>query len=301
MLTCRRPEGLRRLLYALQRTADTHAVEVFVVDNEPSGGSLEIVKEVRANNGRVPMNYAIETRAGVSFGRNRCIHESINGGFDVLVFIDDDEVPGENWLNELLDGLNKYKADAVAGPVIPRFENPPPEWILRGKFFERKRFRSGTLRRSVGTGNVAIRVQALKESGLKFDERLALSGGEDSLFFREFTSRGYSLVWVDEAPVYEYVTAERMTPRWLVRRAFRVGTVASFVDQTLAKHWSTCVVRFAKGLARVVQGIVLFPVASLFLGMAGMVKCAQLVSYGIGVITGLLGVLHFEYAERHRG
>lgn len=299
VLTFRRSEGLRRLLYHLGRlelSVPGATIEILVVDNDPTGSAREIVLAEKASS-QWPLHYVIEERRGISFGRNRCIEESLHRGFDVLAFIDDDEVPSDDWLSELLDAMVRYNADAVAGPVLPRFECPPPRWIVQGKFFESPRYPTGTLCKSAGTGNVAVRLKSILASGIRFDERLALSGGEDSLFFRSLTEAGCSLIWVNEAIVFEHVSEERMTVQWLLQRAFRVGTATSFRDRVLAPKLSTILIRFLKGLGRLIQGIALLPFA-VTKGASGLVASARFISYGLGVLIGLFGVLRLEYADR---
>jgi succinoglycan biosynthesis protein ExoM len=49
----------------------------------------------------------------------------------LVAMIDDDELPGDDWLLQLLRTLVARRADGVLGPVRPLFEAPPPQWILR--------------------------------------------------------------------------------------------------------------------------------------------------------------------------
>jgi succinoglycan biosynthesis protein ExoM len=61
------------------------------------------------------------------------------------------------------------------------------------------------------------------ELDLWFEPRLGRIGADDNLFFRRFDEAGGRIVWCDEATVHETVLPERLSRRWLLRRAFRGG------------------------------------------------------------------------------
>ncbi|HEX6911670.1 MAG TPA: glycosyltransferase, partial [Longimicrobium sp.] len=133
--THRRPESLRRLLLALDAQAlpaPAPEVEVLVVDND-AAGSARAVAEACAPLLRWPLRYAVEPERGISAARNRLA--ALAGGAEWLAWVDDDEEPEPGWLAALLRAAAAHGADAVAGPVLPRFAAPPPPWVLRGRFF----------------------------------------------------------------------------------------------------------------------------------------------------------------------
>ena len=58
-----------------------------------------------------------------------------------------------------------------------------------------------------------MRTSALARLDALFDERMALSGGSDVELFRRFAAQGHSIVWADEAVVFEWVPRSRANAR----------------------------------------------------------------------------------------
>ncbi len=221
----RRPDGLERLLRALlkQSLPEGAALHIIVVDNDRLGSARAVVEAFRETNGNVSsvagVVYDVETEKNISLARNRCL-DHCRG--DYIAFIDDDEEPQANWLQKLIVTLDGYQADIVMGPVVPVYPEQTPSWIVRYQVFDRKRMRTGESIARGRTGNALIRRPVL-DSGDRFDPHFGLSGGEDSDFFRRLTANGARMVWCDEAIVREYVSPERLTLGWLLKRDFRSG------------------------------------------------------------------------------
>lgn len=81
---------------------------------------------------------------------------------------------------------------------------------------------SGTRVEFGGTGNALVKASAVRGK-LAFDPRYGLSGGEDTDFFYRMWRSGALMVWCQEALLTECVSEERLTIRWLLRRAFGGG------------------------------------------------------------------------------
>ena len=126
----------------------------------------------------------------------------------------------------LLAVQRETDADVVTGPVAPRYEVEPEPWIERGGFFARARRPTGTPMDRAFTNNVLIRMELLRSTGLRFDERFSLIGGDDVHFFRRAHAAGARIVWADDALVEDDVPSERLASS----RAFgrRVGRGRSF-------------------------------------------------------------------------
>src|SRR5690606_12136505 len=157
--TFRRPGLLATLLdsLALLRSPGGRGVQplVVVVDND-ADGSARSVAEARAAVLPWPVRYVIEPRRGISHGRNRVVAEALDAGADHVAFIDDDETASPGWLAELLRVQAAFDADAVEGPVVPRYAPDVPDWVRRGGFFEEARWPTGTPRPTAKAGNVLI-------------------------------------------------------------------------------------------------------------------------------------------------
>jgi succinoglycan biosynthesis protein ExoM len=156
-----RPQGLRRLLAGLERQifvkCNCQDVEIVVIDNDSAGSAKEICASVGSSY-RWQVTYLIESRRDISFVRNRAIDVVKEAGAELMAFIDDDEVPTENWLDEFLFIQEMYDADMAFGPVVPYFDEPVPDWFIEGKFFDNPRYASGYPAYG-GTDNVLFRTR----------------------------------------------------------------------------------------------------------------------------------------------
>ena len=297
--TYKRPEGLARLLKGINRLTfegPRPDLGVIVIDNDAAGSAASVCRQVRGDSS-VPIEYRIEPKRGIAYARNAAL-DSARDRADFVAFIDDDEVPTPRWMDELLAVQQTYDADVVAGPVVTEFVDGVPEWVVRGRFFERPRFPTGHRRTHAFTGNVLMRGSMLREVGLSFDPRLALTGGEDSHFFRRLGAAGKCIVWADEAVVIEMTPASRARVGWLLRRAFRSGSTMAFIELDLAQSLAAQAWRFAvvvaKGATWKMIGLVVL-VGGLALGKHVAVRGLSYVAYGTGLLAGLLGARYQEY------
>jgi len=174
VLTYRRPDDLAELLPLLQAEAAhvegapeaaagrASRVEVLVVDNDPGAGARDqvaaLAAEPAAGSGASRVRYVHEPRAGIAAARNRALDEA--GGFDVLVFVDDDERPLEGWLGLLLATHAEHDGCGVVGPVVSDFEVRLEDWVVMGGFFDRRRLPTGTRTDVAATNNLLLDVVA---------------------------------------------------------------------------------------------------------------------------------------------
>jgi succinoglycan biosynthesis protein ExoM len=299
VITYNRPQGLRRLLEGLDRqtfAGAAPAVEIIVVDNDPGGSACVLLE--RDNPVRNwPLRCNVETRRGIPQARNAAI-SYLKSGVDFVAFVDDDEVPEPRWLDELLRVQREYDADAVAGPVLRHFDEPPPAWVLKGGFFEKRRYRTGQTVKYVDTANSLVCGDLFEGQDKPFDERLAFSGGEDTHFFLRAHRAGRRMVWADDAVVRELIPASRANAGWIFRRAYRLGNSLAFCEMDLDPSVSVLAARAAKALAWIIRGILLV-FASSILGRHVFVKALQGVYRGVGMLAGLAGITHEEYRKTH--
>jgi succinoglycan biosynthesis protein ExoM len=224
--TYKRPELLERLLYALaiQRTDNRFMFTCAIVDNDASGSALPVVEKLRSTF-PVAVRFAVEPARNFATARNRAL--SLVEG-TLLAFIDDDEVPREDWLLQLWRTLHQYRVDAVLGPVRPYFESSPPTWIVKSRICERPSHVTGTKLhwKETRTGNVLLRADVLTKDGICFDSAFA-TGGEDVDFFKRAAQAGKTFVWCEEAPAYELVPEVRLRRSYHLKRALLQGELSS--------------------------------------------------------------------------
>jgi succinoglycan biosynthesis protein ExoM len=288
VLTYRRPDDLAAALPLLLEQAATvdPPAAVLVVDNDPAGGA-------RTTAERFPgVRYAHEPTPGIAAGRNRALDEATG---DLLVFIDDDERPSARWLASLVATWEATRPTGVVGPVTSEFAAEPDPWIVAGGFFDRRRPATGTEVQVAATNNLLLDLAAVRALGLRFDERFGLTGGSDTLFTRQLVRRGGRLVWCAEAGVVDVVPVERLTRRWVLRRAFRSGNGASVVELEVAadgrERLAVRARHVGQGLARIGGGV-------LKMAAGRRASGARNVARGAGLVSGSLGHVFTEYGRK---
>lgn len=297
--TFKRPQGLRRLLEGLDRltfeTVEPPRIDVIVVDNEARGSAAAVCRDVKPTF-RWTLVCTEEPRRGITYARNKCL-DTVGADVDFIAFIDDDEVPDHGWLEELLLARSLHDADVVTGPVVPRFESgSPPRWVQHGRFFEPRRHPDGRRLAVAFTNNVLMRGAIPQEINRRFDDRFALTGGEDTDFFMHAHRAGYRIVWAARALVYETIPASRTTVGWLLRRNYREWGSHSRCELALYPSPRVLAMRVVKATTLIVAGLAYLPIAAL-LGRRRLVCALLLVSRGLGSYSGLLGRHYREYAD----
>ena len=292
--TRRRPQALARLLGALDAQDQRgFRMRVVVVDND-ADASARPVCDALAARVSYPLDYALEKRRGIPQARNRALARALGGDF--AAFVDDDEVPEPGWLAELLRVQRRTGADAVAGPCLARFAEPPARWIAEGGFFERPRFATGEERDVAFTHNALVRCAALAALPRLFDERLALCGGSDVELFRRFARAGFRIVWADDARVHDVVPPQRARLGWILRRARRVGASNAWVERRHAPGARALSRVLAHGAACVLKAGLLLLLSPLR-GRAAAARALHLACFGLGRLHGALGLLVEEYRD----
>lgn len=297
VLTYRRTHLLPGLLTDLVAQAGTitPAAEVLVVDNDPDGGAAEVVHPW-ADRG---VRYVHEPRPGISAARNRALDESAAAG--VLVFFDDDQRPCPGWLATLTSARREWGCAAVAGPVGSVVPDPVDPWISGAGVFDRPRKPTGGRVGGAGAGNLLLDLTVLRGLDLRFDERLGLTGGEDTLLTHALVHAGHEIRWCDEAEAVEPVPTDRLTRRWVLRRCFRSGSSWSRAEVQLAgspaARWRLRGSVLAKATVRIPQaaGTWLTAAATRRLPLQGR-AAATLASYA-GLVSGAFGYVMGEYAR----
>lgn len=273
---------------------------VLVIDNDPEASARPNVERLAGTLRPGLVRYVHEPKPGIAAARNRALREA--GSSALLVFIDDDEVPSERWLEQLVDLQRSSGAAAVVGPVISEYEHEPEPWIEAGKFFNRRRLATGTRLGVAATNNLLLDLQQVRALRLAFDERFGLSGGSDTLFTRQLIQRGGFMLWCDEAVVVDRVPSSRLTRSWVLRRALRSGNSAARVDLELAAGTAAQLrsrgvslgsgsVRLVGGTARLAAGLISGSVQQQAQGLRTAAR-------GLGMASGAFGYVYSEYRRK---
>jgi GT2 family glycosyltransferase len=224
--TARRPAALQRLLDALPAAiAGGPDAELLVVDNDRNGSARDVVEGAG-----LKVRYVVEPEPGSAFARNRAIAETAT---PVLALLDDDVVPRPGWLDEVtrpvLAGAAGCGGRVVLDPSVPR-----PRWFDESgiggyvtSFDLEGPARALGHDEYIVTANAAFDVGALRAVG-GFDPALGPRPGsqlvaDDVHVVRMLQRAGGEVWWAPSAVVVHDLPAERLRPRWLLRRAYLQG------------------------------------------------------------------------------
>jgi succinoglycan biosynthesis protein ExoM len=229
--TCDRPQLLERLLHKLWPQAIRLDAPIVVIDN----GRTSSQHIVAGFEPRVTIHYERLSSKGLANARNASLRAALQYSPDLLAFIDDDEIPTDNWLQSLVLEFETTRADVIVGPVEAEYVSPPAGWVTAGRFFEK----SGD---TLCTSNLLLNARKLPASEADwFRQEFNLTGGEDNEFLNRLVAGGATQAVAAGAIVREVIPPERMTLAYICRRGFRDGVV---ITQTARLRESTSVATF---------------------------------------------------------
>lgn len=262
--TCRRPEGLARLLESLAQLELPEALtlEIVVVDNDPAGSAAPVLA-------RFPGVRAFaEPQRSIARARNRAVDEA-RGRW--LAFVDDDESVAPDWLAAYWRQARAAARDGWFGPVLPQLERVVTPWLDPERFFAGPRLATGTPvgPSEMATNNALLRAELFAER--RFDPRLGLTGGEDTELFTRMSRAGARFAWCDEARVREWIPPARHRLGWLTRRAFRGGVVHTQLERRRLGRVST----FYRVLPLALAGMLAFGLGAPLAVLAGRGAAAR--------------------------
>jgi len=156
----------------------------------------------------------------------------------VVVFLDDDAMADERWLEELLVPYADPRVLGVGGRIEPLWRKPrpwwfPPEfnWII-GCTYRGMRVREGGEVRNMIGANMSVRADVLHGCGGFAGQMGRIGGGKgsantcDDTEFCIRAAKKFEGVWIykPEASVRHVVTAERTTWKYFLHRCRMEGT-----------------------------------------------------------------------------
>ncbi len=304
VLTYHRNDSLPHTVDALlDACQDYPAASVLVVDNNPFGEAGPIVSALADGARSGALRYVQESRPGIAAARNRALEESADAR--LLVFIDDDEEPTSGWLDQLIRLFQEREPAAIAGPVVSEFANPPDPWIEAGRFFARRRLPTGSAIGWAATNNLMLDMAQIRPLGITFDDRFGLTGGSDTLFTKQLVRSGGTILWCDEAVVIDHVPVERLTRKWVLQKAFRLGNVTPRIEASMAApgfgRMRIRATYAVSGAARIVIGIAQSAFGFVTGDLRLQARGARLAIRGAGIALGALGYRYVEYSRKQRG
>jgi glycosyltransferase involved in cell wall biosynthesis len=207
--------------------------ECLIVDNNSPDDTRDAV-EVFARNAPIAVRYVIEPQLGSSYARNRAIAEARG---EYIFFIDDDALAESDWAIELLAEMERRHLDAACGLVLPNWERPPPRWLGSSLYVRLAVHDEAAIAatsppqrdhiHNYYSANVGFRRETFELFG-NFREDLGVVGnnpisGEDTELFARIATCGGAIGFASRARVHHVIGRERMTRRYLRRKAYAFG------------------------------------------------------------------------------
>lgn len=231
--TYNRERYLPGVLNSLARqTLDKSRFEVVLVNNNSPGNTEEIARDFSNEHPEIAFSYHLETKQGLSHGRNRGIKEA-KGKY--ITFIDDDAFLAEDYLEKILGYFEKMSDVAAIGSKIDlHYEDIIPDWenkylnSLLGYFnlgdqeriFPKNDYPRGS--------NMSFSMQVFEKVGLFNPELGRIGAGmggseEKDMFMRIYNETNLKVVYVPDALVYHCVPIERTTREFIKKQALGTG------------------------------------------------------------------------------
>jgi len=218
--TFRRPQLASTLRSLTGLTGvDGLSLRAVVADNDETPSARDLVESL-SSSVPFPIIYVHAPARNISIARNACLNAS---DAPLAAFIDDDECATPGWLAALIARHHETGAGVILGPVRSRYPESASAWLREGDFHSIVPVQVQGAIVTGYTSNVLLSRQDPALAGLSFDVRLGRSGGEDTAFFTAYHAAGGRIDYAPQAVVTEDVAPQRLSLRWLVKRAFRSG------------------------------------------------------------------------------
>lgn len=262
--TYKRPDGIRLLLNALAQldgvkvdggnNVGASDIEICVVDNDAAGEGAHICNNLAADYPFL-VHAMVEPQAGISPARNAAVNHALTRNPVFLAFLDDDERPEPQWLNELLRVQSTTGADVVGGPTLSEFPDNVPDQVKQNPYFGADLGFNDMQRCQLqAAGNFLIKADVINTMAPTFfHPAFAHSGGEDLAFFTQLAKNGAVMYWAANAIVHEAVPANRLTRTWMKSRVINIANSRVRVMQMLEPGLIPALIR---GIKTVALGIV---------------------------------------------
>ncbi len=231
-----RADRLPALIAALRAQQCPIPFDILVVDNNSSDNTQQVLARLASEPGAT-LHFVHEAEQGIPHARNRALAECLALGSNYMLFMDDDELPGEGLLAGAVDALGHEEAEVAGGRVEIKFApGQRPAWLndeLLGFFGKndhgQQAFWIIDHSTPLWTGNIAYRMELFaRDPELRFDPRYnrlghAVGGGSDAIMFRAMIDRGLRIRYRPDMVVDHYVDEWRLRRRYFLKLHFIAG------------------------------------------------------------------------------
>lgn len=215
--------------------------EIIIINNNSSDETEEVIEKYINDNPDTNIKYYFIPKPGQVYARQIGILAAQN---EILSFTDDDGILCPDWLKEIAEvfELNK-EAVGVAGKIIIRWDETPPEWINNYENFLGKLNYGDEIKYETGlymnAGNLSIKKDVLIEVGGFNPEMIGdwlMGDGETGLWIR-LRKKNYKIGWAPKAIMEHYQIAKKnATVDDIKRRFMNNGICIPYNIYAVDKH-----------------------------------------------------------------
>ena len=297
--TFKRADRLDKLVAALRAQSCPVPFDILAVNNNSPDDTLAVLERSQAQPG-APLRVVTEKAPGIVPARNRALLEARD--HDILVFIDDDELPQPGFLEAAYDAIVNEGAQCVGGRIEIDFRpNGRPVWLDDDVAGFLGRLDHGDLplwitdnATPVWSGNTAYAMQLFRnQPGLCFDPRYNregadVGGGEDAMMLHALLAQHAKIRYRPDMVVLHSVDAWKLRRRYFLKLHYRAGLRrAQFNLPDFSSNWFG----IPPFLARQFFDHTLKTLKLMVSGQPGLVRQAMNAAHALGYLQG--------YRKRH--
>jgi glycosyltransferase involved in cell wall biosynthesis len=207
---------------------------IVVVDNGSTDRTAEILHGFI---GKLPITILQEAARGKNRALNRALREPLG---DLVVFTDDDIVADPSWLRELHGcAARQPQADIFGGTILPAWEMPPADWILKSipdsiAFgISDPTWSEGPISPGFIWGaNMMVRRRVF-DGGQRFNDQVGPNKGlyimgSETEFTHRIAEMGFLPWYCPQARVCHIIRASQLNREWIMKRAIRFGRLERY-------------------------------------------------------------------------
>lgn len=232
--TYNRADRLDRLVAAMRAQQCPVPFEILAINNNSADHTVRELERLAALPGP-PLRWVTEPVQGIVAARNRGIAEALDS--DILVYIDDDEMPLPGLIAAAADAILNEGAQCAGGRVEVDFTTVPrPRWLedellgfLAAVDHGPQSFWITGDSTPIWTANVAYDMRLFRDdASLRFDKRYdrvgnVTGGGSDAIMFRTLLERGVRIRYRPDMTVLHAVETWRLRRRYFLHLHYRGG------------------------------------------------------------------------------
>ncbi len=224
----------------LQQTVSPKDFSVLIIDNNSTDDTQNVVLSFKDK--FISLRIILETNQGLSHARNRALKECQT---EWLAFLDDDAKAHPDWVETILQTMEKGNFDAFGGPYYAwHHYGPAPRWLPKsfGTYESSQGYGLLGGNTYIPGGNSVVRCEAARSVGT-FSTKLGMNGnrcsyGEETQFFERMRAAGYRMGYVPQLKINHCVLPHKYSLHWQFKSTFTIARDSIKLESTLEKKHS---------------------------------------------------------------